>query len=47
MPKVYQGSTIADMFITKKMIILTLLDFPDPDKAHWCLHSFRLAVRKK
>jgi hypothetical protein len=34
MPKVYQGSMIDDMFNREKINILTLLDFPDPEKAH-------------
>jgi hypothetical protein len=28
------GIGIEDMFVIEKMIVLTFLDFPDPDKAH-------------
>jgi hypothetical protein len=34
MPKTHRGSAIGDMFVVDKMIVLTFLDFPDPDKAH-------------
>jgi hypothetical protein len=34
MLKTHRGSTIGDMFVTDKMIVLTFLEFPDPDKAH-------------
>jgi hypothetical protein len=34
MLKTHRWSTIGDMFVTDKMIVLTFLEFPDPDKAH-------------
>jgi hypothetical protein len=34
MTKTHRGSTIDDNFIVVKMIVVTFLDFPDPDKAH-------------
>jgi hypothetical protein len=34
MPKTLWGLTIGDMLVVDKMIFLTFLDFPDPDKAH-------------
>jgi hypothetical protein len=34
-PKKFQGSTIDDNLIAVKMIVVTFLDFLDPDKARW------------
>jgi hypothetical protein len=34
MPKMHWGSVIGDMFVAEKMIVLTFLDFPNPDKSH-------------
>jgi hypothetical protein len=34
MPKTHRGSVIRDMFVANKIIVLTFLYFPDPDKAH-------------
>jgi hypothetical protein len=34
MPKMHQGSAIGDIFFANKMIVVTFLDFPDPDNVH-------------
>jgi hypothetical protein len=34
MPKTHRGSMIGGMFVADKMIVLTFLNFLDPDKVH-------------